>query len=102
MKRKLIEIEHTSLIQCDNKPCDFTVPVPPDGNMDTSKWLNVPCPKCGDNLLTEEDHYRYKSFMAKINWINRWFSWLTVFSKKKPEVFAEVGFHKELKIEKKS
>jgi NAD-dependent SIR2 family protein deacetylase len=40
-------------IQCDNPSCDFkdeTVSM-----ADYEYWLNKPCPKCGNNLLTEAD-----------------------------------------------
>ena len=50
-------------IKCDNPNCDF---------MDTSvkvedydKWLNRPCPKCGENLLTDDD-YRNVQFLLAI------------------------------------
>lgn len=41
-------------IKCDNDDCDFvdmSVKVE-----DYDKWLNKPCPKCGENLLTEDDY----------------------------------------------
>ena len=40
-------------IKCDNPECDFR-----DNSVqehEYANWLNVPCPKCGQNLLTEED-----------------------------------------------
>lgn len=40
-------------IKCDNPKCDFndmSVKVE-----DYLKWLNKPCPRCGENLLTQED-----------------------------------------------
>ena len=41
-------------IKCDNKQCGYS-------NMDVkvedySKWVNKPCPNCGENLLTEADY----------------------------------------------
>lgn len=46
-------------IKCDNPKCDYV-------NMEAKfneydKWLNKPCPKCGENLLTEKD---YKNTIA--------------------------------------
>lgn len=41
-------------IKCDNVNCDFvdeTVLI-----SDYKEWLNKPCPKCGCNLLTQEDY----------------------------------------------
>jgi predicted nucleic acid-binding Zn-ribbon protein len=40
-------------IKCDNPVCDFA-----DMGVkfeDYPQWLNKPCPKCGANLLTQED-----------------------------------------------
>jgi hypothetical protein len=49
-------MEHSSInisgIQCDNPSCDYK-----DMSVrfeDYVDWLNRPCPKCGDNLLTQE------------------------------------------------
>jgi hypothetical protein len=48
-------------IKCDNKDCDY---VNEDVSVsDYEKWLNKPCPKCGSNLLTQED---YEATMALI------------------------------------
>ena len=47
-------------IKCDNPNCDFmdmSVKVE-----DYDKWLNKPCPKCGENLLTDDD-YRNIQFL---------------------------------------
>lgn len=53
-------------IKCDNPKCDYN-------NMDVKvteydKWLNKPCPKCGENLLTEED-YRNVQFLIEFTGI---------------------------------
>ena len=47
-------------IKCDNPNCDFV-----DMSVkieDYDKWLNKPCPKCGENLLTNDD-YRNIQFL---------------------------------------
>lgn len=44
-------------LKCDNPNCDFK-----DMSISTKdykKYINCPCPKCGESLLTKED---YKSF----------------------------------------
>ena len=49
---KNLEIVETGL-QCDNQNCDWkdtTITFETYGD-----WLNKPCPKCGENVLTEED-----------------------------------------------
>ena len=41
-------------IKCDNKSCDFA-----DQSVtvdDYPNWVNKPCPRCGENLLTEADY----------------------------------------------
>ena len=51
-------------IKCDNVNCDFN-----DKNVVANNyhdWLNKPCPKCGHNLLTEED-YKTVQVMIKIS-----------------------------------
>lgn len=40
-------------LKCDNPNCNYV-----DMDIDASeypKYLNTPCPKCGENLLTEDD-----------------------------------------------
>jgi hypothetical protein len=42
-------------IKCDNPKCDYS-----DNTVKQSEylaWVNRPCPKCGENLLTEEDYH---------------------------------------------
>lgn len=98
--RKLIETKQEHSIVCDNISCDFAVPTEPNeepfGEME--KWLNVRCPKCGWNLLTKEDYLSALKVKKTINWLNKWCSWLTIFSSKKAErksviVKAHKGIH---------
>jgi|WetSurMetagenome_2_1015567.scaffolds.fasta_scaffold453743_2 hypothetical protein len=80
MKRKLIEINQEYLIVCDNENCDFKIKNPTgDPNFDSSIYINMACPQCGDNLLTEKDHLIFLQFMKGVNWVNKYFSWLTIF-----------------------
>jgi hypothetical protein len=52
MDQQRIEVRSGGL-QCDSPTCDWTDPtIQVD---DYPKWLNAPCPKCGENVLTEED-----------------------------------------------
>lgn len=53
-------------IKCDN--CDYK-------NEDVKleeyeKWLNKPCPKCGNNLLTQEDLDSVTKFKAIVDTFN--------------------------------
>lgn len=79
--KKLIETSIKDLIVCDNPNCDFTIPSKTgDANEDIKRYVNVPCPKCGQNLLTEKDYLNSQKVMNIVNFINKYFSWLTIFS----------------------
>lgn len=76
-------------IKCDNPSCDY--------KDETAKledyqlWLNKPCPKCGQNLLTEKDFEAVKNLINLvkiINWIMKPFMFL--FTKKKTKVSVEM------------
>lgn len=50
-------------IKCDNPNCDYddmSIKVE-----EYEQWLNKPCPKCGENLLTEDD-YRNTQFLLEV------------------------------------
>ena len=81
--RKLIETRRESLIICDNPRCDFTIPFSEEEEEFTAIYINKPCPKCGENLLTEQDYIQDEKIKKAIRWINKWFSWVTVFYSKK-------------------
>jgi hypothetical protein len=56
-------------IQCDNPECDYL-----DLNVsvtDYHNWLNKPCPKCGENLLTQEDYDKVQAMLAIVNLVNQ-------------------------------
>lgn len=53
-------------IQCDNPSCDYN-----DADIEVTKdIIDTPCPKCGENLLTEEDYYIYEHFLLNVDFIN--------------------------------
>lgn len=99
--RKLIEIEQEKTIVCDNPSCDFEVLNSEDTPSIIESFLNVICPKCGENLLTEDDLYNHLKVVKTVNWINKWFSWITIFSfkKSKQKYVGTCTTHKEIKIE---
>lgn len=74
--KKLIDITSESVVVCDNKDCDYTVPYK---RKYLILFLNIPCPKCGQNLLTEHDFLVHERMMRLMDFVNRWFSWLTIF-----------------------
>lgn len=52
-RRDAVEV-YVRGIKCDNSTCGFK-----DDTVkfeEYEQWLNKPCPKCGANLLTEEDY----------------------------------------------
>jgi hypothetical protein len=55
-------------IKCDNKDCDYR-----NENArieDMEKWLNKPCPKCGQNLFTVKDYISLKILITLVNLLN--------------------------------
>lgn len=52
METPRIEITSSGL-KCDNPSCDWENPTIQVN--DYPEWLNASCPKCGENVLTEED-----------------------------------------------
>ena len=44
-------------LNCDNDHCDFTIADIPDE--DAEGWVDRPCPRCGENLLTRDDYDRW-------------------------------------------
>jgi hypothetical protein len=98
--RKLIETNQEYLIQCDNPECDYkVVNQTGDPSEDISSYLNQPCPLCGENLLTEQDYIQALKLMKVVKWLNKWFSWLTLFSSKKNHQSVKVHVHNGVKIE---
>jgi len=100
--RKLIEPDTTNenLVVCDNPVCDFHIPYK-GCDKDLSHYINVPCPDCGENLLTRADYNNYIALMRYVDWINKWFSWLTIFYKKDvKQTTVSVHCHDGYKIRK--
>lgn len=82
-KRKLIEVKKDYVIVCDNTKCDFKIPYSEEEEKESHKYINVACPKCGENLLTEKDYLQHEKVMAVVKWLNKWFSWITFFYSEK-------------------
>ena len=64
-----IDIENHGGLICDNTKCDWkdeTI-----GIVEYKDWLNKPCPKCGDNLLTEEDYKNVETVLKAVELINQ-------------------------------
>jgi len=98
--RKLIEYSQENLIECDHVNCGYVKPNPTkDPNVCIKRWINIPCPYCGSNLLTKKDYLDALKFMKIINWVNKWFSWIThMLPKKVVEGDVVVKFHNGVSI----
>jgi ssDNA-binding Zn-finger/Zn-ribbon topoisomerase 1 len=97
--KKLIETTQATLIECDNPVCDYNIPNPTGSPLtETKDYINMPCPKCGENLLTLEDYLTHKKVLKIITWLNKWFSWLTIFSFRKNEKTFYTKVHKGITI----
>jgi len=106
--RKLINIEANTngAIVCDKPGCNFEIPATqikgynPENPIESIRpFINTPCPRCGENLLTEHDFLLADRFYKVANWLNKWFSWITIFIKEEKGVEKKVSFHKEIKID---
>ena len=66
MKNLIIQKERG--LKCDNSNCDWKdLSIKID---DYLEWLNAPCPKCGQNVLTKEDYNNVLILLATVNFIN--------------------------------
>lgn len=102
MKRKLIEMHQEFLIVCDNNQCDYKIKNPTgDPNEDTHAYINMPCPNCGENLLTIQDYLQSQKVLKAVNWLNKWLSWTMIFVPKKvKKESVSVHCHNGLNIKK--
>jgi len=65
LMRKLIETYRYSQVVCDNKECNYSVVYSPD--VPLIYYLDMPCPKCGQNLLTPEDYIQSRKILKMVN-----------------------------------
>jgi predicted RNA-binding Zn-ribbon protein involved in translation (DUF1610 family) len=69
--------EQPILVKCDNQKCNYKIPNPTkDIGVDLTPYVNMPCPKCGENLLTEKDYKKYNRTAKVIRFIVKYFSWV--------------------------
>jgi len=98
-KMKIFEIEQETLIECDNPKCDYNIPnETKDPNVETKQYINMPCPKCGENLLTQKDYDLAASFMRVVNWMNKYFGWLGYFKWRRKKEYSTSVKIKDNKI----
>jgi predicted RNA-binding Zn-ribbon protein involved in translation (DUF1610 family) len=64
----IFEMYQEYLIVCDN--CDFKIKNEAGNyNIETRQYINMPCPKCGENLLTQKDYDDSESLRKTLNWL---------------------------------
>jgi len=61
---------HIKGIQCDNPECDYK---DLEAEFDNDKYLNMPCPKCGAPLLTQEDYDAVNQMIAMTEMVSDMF-----------------------------
>jgi predicted RNA-binding Zn-ribbon protein involved in translation (DUF1610 family) len=55
-------------LKCDNPECDYVnMEIP---RSEYEKWINKPCPKCGENLLTEDDYMKSQFLESLVDMVN--------------------------------
>jgi len=98
---KIIEVHQPDLIICDNPNCGYKIPNESgDPNTETKQYINIPCPECGENLLTEKDYLNGKRINNVVNKINKYFGWLGFFSRKKEmKTYGTIHAHDGIKID---
>lgn len=62
-----IEVITTGL-KCDNSTCDWKDTTIPD--KETIFWIDAPCPKCGENLLTQQDYDDHVKVLKMVELVN--------------------------------
>ena len=95
-------IQGTDIIICDNTECDFTIKSTLDQaeNLDFSPYLNMPCPKCGENLLTEQDFRLATASLSLINAFNKKIDKGSIeLDTEDSRVYAKVKFYNGIKID---
>jgi predicted RNA-binding Zn-ribbon protein involved in translation (DUF1610 family) len=53
-----------SAVKCDNPACGFEQAIPFE---DHEKWIDRPCPNCGENLITREDFEKSQALYDLLN-----------------------------------
>ena len=98
--RKIIEkYPDTIRIVCDKVGCGYEVPKEVIDKYPLVSFIGIQCPDCKEVLLTKDDYNRWMVMDAYINFVNRYFSWLTFFMKKNIKgQFVEAHVHKGIKF----
>lgn len=71
----IVTLPDSLTLKCDNPVCGHEI-VDAVLLEDMHLWIGLPCPRCGVNMLTEEDHEAAERLFLVAAWFNRWFGWL--------------------------
>ena len=82
-----IEITEGGLV-CDNPSCSWEDKTITFSVMDA--WVNEPCPKCGENVLTETDYATLKTVINTVNMVNK------MSEDEIEDLYESTSHHKEL------
>jgi len=96
MKNQIITAAQDVLVKCDNPLCDYEVSndTKDPNNPDLKEYLNRPCPKCGENLLTEKDYKEFLKMMKLVRIINKMSRFLRIKPKSDDkQVLVSVNCH---------
>lgn len=89
-----IEVQEMGLI-CDNPKCDWKdETVRSDQYLD---WLNKPCPKCGENVLTDQDYENVQKMFEAVKLLNR-VADLIGFEESTERVKVTINTHEKISI----
>lgn len=55
-------------LKCDNSSCNWEDPT--IKNEELASYVNTPCPKCGENVLTQEDYQNVLHLYTMIGYVN--------------------------------
>jgi len=75
---KIIYITEPRGLKCDNPTCFYA-----DEHItrqDYDLLIGYPCPICGQSLLTQADMNVLRRLERRVDRINFWFGWLSIFS----------------------
>lgn len=76
-QKKVIFIDdHASELVCDNPRCDYHAP--PGTHTWGPHLIGVPCPKCGQSLLTQKDYDMQCRVYEIIEKVNRFFAFFGI------------------------
>ena len=102
MEKRIEEVGNG--LKCDNPECDWKDETIKSDDME--KYLNAPCPKCGENILTEQDYKNTKLVLSMVDFINNLteeeFELLSdkEIENPKQKVIMHINTHKEIKVER--